>query len=458
MYRIDFLPVEALFKVEMNFSKDINKFFGGIKLLDRKKAAEYIPFADLPLPGKVIIPLVQHIGEPALPIVKKGDYVKIGQLIAMANGFISSNIHSSISGTVKEVEKFPHPKTGAATAVLIESDNTDSMFEQSKPLSSSEIEKLSIEEILQIIENAGIVGLGGAAFPTHAKLKIARDKKVHTYIVNAVECEPFITCDYRLMLERTREIIAGLKLAVKVTNAKKVFIGIKKTKRQIIKIFNEVLQGEKNMKIFEVDIKYPQGAEKQLIKTILNREVPSGKLPLDIGVAVNNVATLYAVCEAVYKGKALYEQFVTVSGNGVVNPANLKVRIGTPVKNIVEFCGMKPAEKTKIIVGGPMMGCAQNNLDAPIIKGSSCVLVFIDKEVKVFQDDPCIKCGRCVGVCPAKILPAKIAQLVKRDKIDELDKFNINDCIECGLCAYVCPASIPIVEYIKLGKVKKRRK
>lgn len=442
----------------MNFLKDMNKFFGGIKLLDNKKTTEDIPTADLPLPGKVIIPLIQHIGEPALPVVQKGDYVKTGQLIAKSNGFISSNIHSSISGMVKEIEKSPHPKIGAATAVLIESDNMDAVFEQSKQLSSSEIEKLSIEEILQKIEAAGIAGLGGAAFPTRAKLKIARDKKIGVYIVNAVECEPFITCDYRLMLEKSFEIIAGLKLAVKVTGAKEVFIGIKKNKRQIIKIFNEALRGEKNVKIVEVDIKYPQGAEKQLIKTILNKEVPSGKLPLDIGVVVNNVATLYAVYEAVYKGKALYEQFITVSGNGVVKPANLKARIGTPLKNILEFCGMKPAEKTKIIVGGPMMGSAQNTLDAPVIKGSSCVLVFIDKEVKVFQDNPCIKCGRCVGVCPAKILPAKIAQLVKRDKIGELDKFNINDCIECGCCAYVCPASIPIVEYIKLGKVKKRRK
>lgn len=442
----------------MNFSKGINKFFGGIKLLDNKKATENIPTADLPLPGKVIIPLIQHIGEPALPVVKKGDYVKTGQLIAKSNGFISSNIHSSISGTVKEIEKFPHPKIGAATAVLIESDSMNSEFEQSNPLSSSEIEKLNIEEILQRIENAGIVGLGGAAFPTHAKLKIARDKKIGVYIVNAAECEPFITCDYRLMIEKSREIISGLKLAVKVTGAKKVFIGIKKTKRQIIKIFSEALQGKENIKIAEVDLKYPKGAEKQLIKTILNKEVPSGKLPLDIGVAVNNVATLYAVYEAVYKGKALYEQFITVSGNGIVKPANLKVRVGTPLKNIIEFCGMKPARKTKIIVGGPMMGLAQNNLDAPVIKGSSCVLVFKDKEVKIFQDNPCIKCGRCVGVCPAKILPSKIAQLVKRDKISDVDKFHINDCIECGCCAYVCPASIPIVEYIKLGKVKKRRK
>lgn len=442
----------------MNFLKVMSKFFGGIKLLDNKNATVDVQTTDLPLPEKVIIPLVQHIGGQSLPIVKEGDYVRTGQLIARARGFISSNIHSSISGVVKEIRKFPHPKIGVAEGVLIESDNMDCISQQNKPLFFPEIEKLSIEEILQKIELSGIVGLGGAAFPTHAKLKIASDKKVNTYIVNGVECEPFITCDYRLVLEKSREIIAGLKLAVKVTGTEKVFIGIKKNKKHVIKVFNEVLQGEKNISIVEVDIKYPQGAEKQLIKTILNKEVPSGKLPLDIGVVVSNVATLYAIYEAVYEGKPLYEQLITVTGNGIVKPANLRVRIGTPLKNIVEFCGMKLAEKIKVIVGGPMMGFAQNNLDVPIIKGSSCILAFIDKEVKIFQDNPCIKCGRCVDVCPSKMLPAKVAQLVKHDKIADLDKFYINDCIECGLCAYVCPAFIPIVEYIKLGKAKKKRK
>lgn len=445
-------------KTKRNFLREMGKFFGGVRLLDNKKATQYIPTADLPLPERVIIPLVQHIGEPAIPVVKRGDYVRTGQLIAKAEGFISGNIHSSISGTVKEIEKFPHPKMGAATGILIESDSVNSIAAQDKPISFPEIEKLNVEEILQKIGGAGIVGLGGAAFPTDAKLKIARDKKVNTYIVNGVECEPFITCDYRLVLEKSREIIAGLRLAVKVTGTEKVFIGIKKNKKQVIEVFNEVLQGEKNIKIVEVDVKYPQGAEKQLIKAILNKEVPSGKLPLDIGVVVNNVATLYAIYEAVYEGKPLYEQFITVSGNGIVKPANLRVRIGTALKNIVEFCGIKPAEKIKVLVGGPMIGLAQNNLDAPIIKGSACVLAFIDKEVRVFQDNPCIKCGRCVDVCPSKILPAKIAQLVRHDKISELDKFYINDCIECGLCAYVCPAAIPIVEYIKLGKAKKRKK
>ncbi|MFH1855655.1 MAG: electron transport complex subunit RsxC [Candidatus Omnitrophota bacterium] len=441
----------------MKIFKKINIFFGGVKIADKKLSTQDIPVVDMPLPEKVIIPLIQHVGEPAVPVIEKGMRVKTGQLIAESKGFISANVHASINGTVKEIVRAYHPKIGACGSVIIESDDEDELVPP-VILTENEVGKLSIDELLNKIKNAGVVGLGGAAFPTHVKLKIARDKKVDVLIVNAVECEPFITSDYRLMLENCREIVLGLKAAVKITGAEKVFIAIKKDKDKAIKLFEKELKAEDNIKIAKVNKKYPQGAEKQLIKTVLNREVPSGKLPLDIGVTVSNVTTLYAVYEAIYKGKALYEQIVTVSGNGIVNPANLRVRVGTPLRKIVEFCGLKDADKIKVIIGGPMMGTAQSNLEAPIVKGSNCVLVFIDEEIKVFEDNPCIKCARCAEVCPAKILPMRIAQLARRDKIKELDSLNIMDCIECGCCAYVCPAGIPLVELIKLGKNKKRRK
>jgi electron transport complex protein RnfC len=439
----------------MNFFNKRKTFFGGVKIPSKKELTENIAITTFPLPKKVIIPVIQHIGKPATPIVSIGEKVKTGQKIAQSNSFISSHIHSSVSGTVKEIKECPHPKIEKSLSILIESDGIDSPFRPPKSLPFPRVEDLSIDEILKKIEEAGVVGLGGAGFPTHVKLR-PLDTKIDIFIANGAECEPFITCDYRLMLEKNKEIIFGLKLAMKVTGAKKALVGIERNKPQAIKIFKEVLKNENSIDVIALDTTYPQGAEKQLIKVLLNKEVPMGKLPLDLGITVNNMATLFAIYEAVYEGKALYEQVITVSGRGVERPANLKVRIGTPLKEIVDFCGLRSTKRVKVIVGGPMMGYAQSSLESPIIKGSSGVLVFIEDEINVFKDNPCIKCAKCVDVCPAKLVPTKIAQLARREKIGELDKFNIEGCIECGCCAYVCPASIPLVELIKLGKIKMR--
>ncbi len=440
----------------MNFFKNQKKFFGGIKIPDRKKATENLSIISLPLPPKVIIPVIQHVGEAASPIVKKGDKVKTGQLIARASSSVSSNIHSSINGMVGEIGKFPHPTLKESRAILIESDDTTLSPGPMQLLTENEAESLNADEILKKIEEAGIVGLGGAVFPTHVKLRPHNDRKIKTYIVNGAECEPFVTCDYRLVIEKAKEIILGLKLAMRVTGAQRALVAIEKNKRQAIEIFKKLLKNEDGVDIVSLNTRYPQGAEKQLIKTLLNKEVPCGKLPRDLGIIVNNIATLFAIYEAIYKAKPFYEEVITVSGGGIMRPANLRVRIGVSLRKILEFCGVRSASKIKVIVGGPMMGYAQSTLETPIIKGSSCVLVFINEEVKVFEDNACIKCAKCVDVCPMRLVPMKIAQLVKREKISELDKFNIEECIECGSCAYICPASIPLVEWIKLGKIKKR--
>ncbi len=438
----------------MNLFKNQKKFFGGIKIPDRKKTTENLSIISLPLPKRVIIPVIQHVGEPAIPVVKKGDKVKAGQLIAKADSFMSSNIHSSINGTVREIGRFPHPTLKESRAVLIESDDTTLFPGKIQVLTESEAESLSAVGILKKIEEAGIVGLGGATFPTHVKLRTHNGRKIKTYIVNGAECEPFITCDYRLMIEKAREIILGLKLAMRVTGAQRALVAIEKNKRQAIEIFKKLLKNDDGVDVVSLNTRYPQGAEKQLIKTLLNKEVPCGKVPRDLGIVVNNIATLFAIYEAIYKGRPFYEEVITVSGGGIMRPANLRVRIGVSLRKILEFCGVRNASKIKVIVGGPMMGYAQSTLDAPVIKGSSCVLVFINEEVQVFEYNACIKCAKCADVCPMRLLPMKIAQLVKREKISELDKFNIEECIECGSCAYVCPASIPLVELIKLGKIK----
>lgn len=442
----------------MEFFVSRTTFFGGIKISGRKKSTEALPITALPVPEKVIIPVIQHTGAPARLKIKTGDKVKKGQLIAESSDLVSSNIHASISGVVKEIREFPHPKVQKCLAVLIESDGDDADINKAERLIESEVQKLSPEEILKKVQDAGVVGLGGAAFPAHVKWRPIKDRKIDDFIVNGAECEPFITCDHRLMIEKAPEIILGLKLALKVTGAKRAFIAVEKNKRNAINIFKEILsrEGIPNIKAAVLNTKYPQGAEKQLIKSVLKREVPAGKLPLEIGIIVNNTATLFAVYEAVYEGKALYEEIITVTGPAIKNPANLKVRIGTPLKDIIDFCGIKEFKRIKIIVGGPMMGYAQSTLDAPVIKGSSCILALGDREVISFEDNPCIKCAKCVDVCPAKLLPTKIAQFIKKDRIRELDKFNIEDCIECGCCAYVCPAGISLVELVKLGKIKKR--
>ncbi len=405
------------------------------------------------LPEKVSIPLSQHIGIPAEPVVKRGDYVKVGTMIARGTKFISTSIHSSISGVVSAIENQPHPVLGSAPAIIIEGDGKD----EYEAVSTNNPESLSADEILDILKQKGIVGLGGATFPTHAKLTLPKGKKVDTFILNGAECEPYLTGDYRIMVEKTEEIIGGLKIIKKLLNAERSYIGIEKDKPEAIRRFRELLDNEENIEVVPLKVKYPQGGEKQLIKTILNREVPSGGLPVDVGCIVNNVGTALSVYEAIRHGKPLYQRVVTVTGSIVRNPGNLIVRIGTRIGELIDQCGGLTEKAGKIIVGGPMMGFAQHTLDVPVIKSTTGILCLSEKEAEKEGELPCIHCARCVDVCPMGLLPTEMRKEIRAGHWETLKEYNLLDCIECGCCEFSCPANIPLVQLFKLGKSEIRR-
>ena len=428
-----------------------------------KESTRHKKIETAPLPGRVTLPLSQHTGAPSEPVVKVGDAVKTGSLIAQAKGFISSNLHSSISGKVVACEVFIHPIIGRFRAIAVESDGQDTKaFPDSRRVASD----LDSKEIVDIIKEAGIVGLGGAAFPTHVKLTPPSGKRIDTLIINGAECEPFLSCDHRLMLEKPKEIISGIHLIAKVLDVREVLIGVEENKLDAMEALGSALfrlkahldSGQARLKVVKLKTRYPQGGEKQLIKTLLKKEVPSGGLPMDVGCVVDNVQTVFAVYEAVYFGKPLYERVVTVSGSFLKNPKNLKVRIGTPIKNLLEFCGLDTKRDIyKIIMGGPMTGVSQYDLDAPVIKGTSGILV-LDRRFENDEENDCIRCSRCIEACPAGLMPCMIGLGAKNNRFDIAGLYHPFDCIECGACAYVCPSRIPLVQYIKLAKMKLKKK
>ena len=412
----------------------------------------------VPLPEKVILSLSQHTGAPSEPIVKVGDSVKTGSLIAKAKSFISSNLHSSVSGKVVAVEDNIHPVIGSFEAIVVESDGEDTkVFSDSR----KDVSSFSKEEIVNIVKDAGIVGLGGAAFPTHVKLSPPAGKNIDTLVVNGAECEPLLTCDHRLMLEHSKEILFGINLVSKVLGVKDVIIGIEENKIDAIEKLRNALISLRSqvsgVRVVRLKTRYPQGGEKQLIKTLLNREVPSGGLPLDIGCVVSNVQTIFAIYEAVYFEKPLYERVVTVSGSFLKEPKNVLARIGTPIKDLLEFCGFDTGHNVyKIIMGGPMTGIAQFSLDAPVVKGTSGILV-LDKSFESPGEISCIRCSRCIEACPADLMPCMIGIGAQNNRFDIASSYSPLDCIECGSCDYVCPSKIPLMQLIKLAKREARR-
>lgn len=428
-------------------------FSGGIHPQYFRELTRDKPIKEAKLPGKVVIPLSQHTGAPAEPTVKVGDEVKVGTQIGQSDKFISSPVHSSLSGKVVAIEKHPHPALGSALAIVIEGDGKDEREEstQRKP------EEVTPDEDRKIIAQAGIVGLGGAAFPTHVKLTPPQGKKIDTFILNGAECEPYLTGDYRIMVERTKEVIQGLKIIMRTLGVKQAYVGIEKDKAEAIESLRETLRKEERVEVVPLEVRYPQGAEKQLIKTLLGREVPSGGLPLDVGCVVNNVGTALAIYEAVRFGKPLYERVVTVTGRGVSDPVNLRARLGTPIGDLIEECGGFREEVGKVIIGGPMMGLAQYTLDVPVTKGTSGILCLGEKEVTLREEMPCIRCARCVDTCPMGLLPTELRKEVRARRWERLNDYNLLDCMECGCCQYVCPAHIPLVHLFKLGKSELQR-
>ncbi|GAF69897.1 unnamed protein product [marine sediment metagenome] len=390
----------------------------------------------------------QHVGKPATAIVSVGDSVKKGQKIGETQDFVSSCVHSSIAGKVVGIELKPHPAGARSLAVVVENDGSNAQDASIKP--KGDISSLSADEIKAIVKEAGIVGMGGGAFPTHVKLSEPRENKIDAFILNCAECEPYLTCDYRLLLERTAEVIYGMRALMKALGVKNGFIGIEDNKPEAIKI----LKGfeDENIKVVVLETKYPQGAEKQLIKAILNREVPVGKLPLHIGVVANNVGTAYAAACAIKEGLPLIKRIVTVAGSGVNSPSNLEVAIGTTFADVIAACGGANDAVEKVIMGGPMTGIAQGSLDVPVIKGTSGILLLSKDEIAAEDVNPCIKCGRCIDNCPMQQLPLYLGTYGEREMWKKCEELGALDCIECGNCAYLCPAGRPLVQVIKLAK------
>jgi electron transport complex protein RnfC len=426
----------------------LSKFSGGVHPPENK-STEGDAIEIMPAPQKVYIPFSQHTGKPATPLVKKGDQVKIGTMIGQADGFISASIHASVSGKVIDIAEHPHPVIGTSLCCVIESNNTDDWVSELK--SEQDLDAMSKEEMIGAIRDAGIVGLGGAAFPTHVKLSPPKDKKIDTLIVNGCECEPVLTADHRLMVEYTRAIIDGAKVFKKILDAKDLIFGIEDNKKDAIALFKD--QG---VNVARLKTKYPQGAEKQLIKAILRREVPRGGLPMDVGCVVQNVGTCYAALLALKHRKPLIDRVLTVAGDGVKTHKNVLARIGTPVRDIIEYCGGYVATPKRIVLGGPMMGIAQYADSVPVIKGTSGILVWQDAQM--IEEGPCVRCASCVDACPMGLMPTEICNNVKNKNFDAAKNFGVLDCIECGCCAYVCPAAIPLVHYFKYGKSEIWRK
>ena len=423
-------------------------FKSGIHPIDSKYYTESLKIESLPIPKEVFIPLQQHIGAPCKAVVEIGEEVRIGQVIGAVDAYVSSSVHATISGKVKAIGKFAHP-TGSRTEMvhIIASDEE----EPNGVYTEFDWTNLPIDEIKSRIKNAGIVGLGGAAFPTHVKLNPPENKPIDTFILNGCECEPFLTADHRLMLETPNEILKGMAIIMKVLGVKKGYVGIESNKPDAIESMQKAVS-KYGFEIVTVKTKYPQGAEKMLIKAIKKRKVPTGGLPMDVGVVVQNVGTAAAVANAVSYEKPLTQRIVTVTGNGIKEPKNLLVTIGTRFSDVIEYCGGLIEDTAQVFMGGPMMGIAQYDLSVPVIKATSGIVCTTD--YKQIEPIACIGCGSCVKSCPMFLMPTRLAHLSLMRHWSNADKMGIMNCIECGSCAYVCPSSIPLVQWIRVGKQK----
>jgi len=424
---------------------------GGVHPPENKITAN-APIRPLPVTGQVVIPVSQHIGAPAAPVVNKGDIVKAGQIIAAGKGFVTSNIHSSVSGKVNKIDNVTDITGYRQTAVFIDIEGDEWVDTIDRSDTIVQEFNHTPEEIIKKCLDSGIVGLGGATFPSHVKLTVPTGKKCDILIINGVECEPYLTADHRLMLERGEEILIGITILMRALNVDKAFVGIENNKPDALAHMTRLATGFKGIAVHGLKVKYPQGAEKQLIKALIKREVPSGRLPLDVGTVVHNVGTAFAVYEAVQKNKPLIERVVTVTGKFLKSPGNFLVRTGTPVSRLIEAAGGLPEDTGKIVAGGPMMGKAVSSPEVPVVKGMSGILVLSQDEAGRKEKEPCIRCAKCVAVCPLGLEPYLLMTLTELKLFEKAEAEKITDCMECGSCSYTCPASRPLLDYIRLGK------
>jgi electron transport complex protein RnfC len=438
------------FKVVNDYVKSVREnrlegYYGGVHPSERKEFTEHLPLKRFPDPEVVVIPLSMHAGAPANPIVEVGDTVKVGQKIGEAAGFISSPVHSSVSGTVIAIENHGHATRGECLSVVIRSDGKNTLHESVQP--HKDLDSLTPEEIVEIVREAGIVGMGGAGFPTSVKLKPA--KPVDTILLNGCECEPLLTADHRVLLEYADDVVFGLKAMLKTVGAQKGLIVIEDNKPDAIELMQVKTADCDDIDVVVAKTKYPQGAEKMLIKRVMKRQVPSGGLPADVGCVVSNISTTKAIADAICTGMPLVERVVTVTGEKIKNPGNYIVKIGTSTKDLIDYCGGLTGEDVTIKAGGPMMGFVLSNIDVPIMKGSNGIIA-VDTDHSVEQ--PCIKCGRCVDVCPMELSPLYFAKYADEQKWLDMKEKNVMDCVECRCCEYICSSKIPLVTKIKAGK------
>lgn len=427
---------------------------GGVHPHDNKQYSVHQPITECPLPQKAIIPLVQHIGAPAQPVVEKGQKVKVGELIAKAGGFVSANIHSPFSGTITKIDSTLDAWGMRMPAIFIDVEGDEWLETIDRTPALVRECQLEGKAIVDKIAEAGIVGLGGACFPTHVKLLPPPGKKAEVLIVNGVECEPYLTCDHQLMLEHGEEIIIGIQILMRALNIQKAIIGIEKNKPDAIKHMQDLASKVLGVEVKPLKLKYPQGGEKQLIDACIGRQVPSGALPIEVGAVVDNVATIYAVYEAVQKNKPLISRVMTVTGKSMTKPGNYSVRFGTPLSDVVALAGGVPEDTGKIIGGGPMMGRAMNNINMPANKRVSGLLFMPESESLRVEPENCIRCGKCVSACPMGLEPYLLSKQAQLQMWDEMEHHSVMDCIECGCCLYTCPSHQPLLDYIRMGKAK----
>ncbi|KAA3620150.1 MAG: electron transport complex subunit RsxC [Calditrichaeota bacterium] len=440
-----------------NFLSHGNKTFDrGVHPGDFKEQTRTLPIERMPLVDEYILPLSQHLGGPSKAVVSVGEKVIRGQLIAEPAGFVSAALHASVTGTVIAIEPRPHPSGRFVESIVIKRDpySAQRLFDEH----ATDWKKMEPAELLRAIQQGGFVGLGGAAFPTHVKLSVPPGKKVDFFMINAAECEPYLTSDHRVMLEQPEAIFLGIRICMKILGAKRAYLGAEINKLDALAQLQSQIPADLPCEIVPLETKYPQGAEKMLTEAVLKREIPSGKLPIDIQVVVNNVGTVAAIGDLFRYNQPVIERVVTMTGPGIQNPRNLLIPIGTKLTEVIEFCGGMKEDVRQILFGGPMMGNAVRSTDVPITKGTSGVVFFTEDEMVSTKEYPCIRCMRCVDACPVYLNPTQLGALARAGHYDDMMDLNIMDCMECGSCSYACPSNIPLVQSFRVGKALLREK
>jgi electron transport complex protein RnfC len=432
------------------------RFRHGVHPPDLKELTASVPIRRVPYPEEVVLPLRQHTGKPARPVVKPGDRVERGDKVAEADGYVSTPIHASAAGTVTEVGLWPHPDGSYAPAVRIAVDRYSP--QAPRPRLVPDWTSRSPAEIVEAIRDAGVVGLGGAAFPTHVKLSPPRDVTIDTVLVNGCECEPYLTTDHRTMVEYPERVHLGIRVMMRCLGVSRAVIGIERNKPDAVERIRTTRPADLSVEVRPLEVKYPQGAEKMLIKSLLDREVPPGKLPMHVGVIVQNVASAATIAEVFETGLPLVERIVTVTGGGVRRPSNLIVPVGMKLRDLVDACGGFADDAREIVFGGPMMGQAQANLDTPVCKGTTGVVVLGARETRPHASYPCIRCGRCLDACPVFLNPQLLGQLALKGRYEEMEGAHLADCMLCGCCGYVCPSNIPLPQLFTLAKGALRKR